>query len=209
MSVLFVGFGLGFAVALQVGPLSLFAIRSTLRGGLKVGLAIGAAVAIIDTLYAAAGAAGAAGLLAIDPLRVAFGVLGAVVLVVLGIRTLWSAFRVRTGGESMDEVASPRRAFATALAATASNPLTIASWAAIFAAASTAGAVAASGGAGAPLLLAGVGIGSMTWMVVLPSGVALARHSVGDRFVRAVDILSGIGLLGFGGALAWRTLRDP
>src|SRR5689334_5704525 len=118
MSVLFVGFGLGFAVALQVGPLSLFAIRSTLRGGLKVGLAIGAAVAIIDTLYAAAGAAGAAGLLAIDPLRLAFGILGAIVLVVLGVRTLWSAFRVRTGGESMDEVASPRRAFATALGAT-------------------------------------------------------------------------------------------
>jgi|tagenome__1003787_1003787.scaffolds.fasta_scaffold20863960_1 putative LysE/RhtB family amino acid efflux pump len=209
MSVLFVGFGLGFAVALQVGPLSLFAIRSTLRGGLRVGLAIGAAVAIVDTLYAAAGAAGAAGLLAIDPLRVAFGVLGAVVLVVLGLRTLWSAFRVRTGGESMDEVASPRRAFATALAATASNPLTIASWAAIFAAASTAGAIAAHGGSGVPLLLGGVGIGSMTWMVVLTSGVALARHSVGDRFIRTVDVLSGIGLLGFGGALAWRTLRDP
>src|SRR3954462_4695487 len=133
MSVLFVGFGLGFAVAPPGGPLSLFAIRSTLRGGLRVGLAIGAAVALVDTLYAAAGAAGAAGLLAIDPLRLAFGILGAVVLAVIGGRTLWSAFRVRTGGESLDEVASPRRAFATALAATASNPLTIASWAAIFA----------------------------------------------------------------------------
>lgn len=210
MSALLLGFGLGFAVALQVGPLSLFAIRSTLRGGLGVGLAIGAAVAIVDTLYAAAGAAGAAGLLAIDPLRLAFGILGAVVLVVIGVRTLWSAFRVRTGGESIDEVASPRRAFATALAATASNPLTIASWAAIFAAASTAGAVASGdgGGGGAPLLLAGVGIGSMSWMCVLTSGVALARHSVGDRFVRAVDVIAGVGLLAFGGALAWRTARD-
>ena len=216
MSVLLLGFGLGFAVALQVGPLSLFAIRSTLRGGLAVGLAIGAAVAIVDTLYAAAGAAGAAGLLAIDPLRLAFGLLGAVVLVVIGIRTLWSAFRVRTGGESLDEVASPRRAFATALAATASNPLTIASWAAIFAAASTAGAVTSGGdaaggadpGGGAALLLAGVGLGSLTWMCLLTGGIALARHSVGDRFVRAVDLFAGAGLLAFGGALAWRTTHD-
>src|SRR3954471_3664343 len=177
MSVLFLALGLVSAVARRVGPLSLFAIRSTLRGGLKVGLAIGAAVAIIDTLYAAAGAAGAAGLLSIDPLRLAFGVLGAIVLVVLGVRTLWSAFRVRTGGESIDEVGSPRRAFATALAATASNPLTIASWAAVFAAASTAGAVAASGGARAPLLLAGVGTGSMTWMCVLTGGVGVRRHN--------------------------------
>jgi putative LysE/RhtB family amino acid efflux pump len=205
MSALLIGFGLGFAVALQVGPLSLFAIRSTLRGGLRVGLAIGAAVAIIDTLYAAAGAAGAAGLLSIDPLRLAFGILGAIVLVVIGVRTLWSAFRVRTGGESLDEVASPRRAFGTALAATASNPLTIASWAAIFAAASTAGA--ASGGS-APLLLAGVGIGSMSWMCLLTGGIALVRHSVGDRFVRTVDVIAGFGLLAFGGALAWRTAHD-
>ena len=65
--------------------------------------------------------------------------LGAVVLVALGARTLWSAFRVRLGGEADSEVATPRRAFATSLAATASNPLTIASWAAVFAAASTAG----------------------------------------------------------------------
>jgi hypothetical protein len=49
----------------------------------------------------------------------------------------------------------------------------------------------------------------MTWMCVLTGGVALARHTVGDRFIRTVDVLSGIGLLGFGGALAWRTLRDP
>jgi putative LysE/RhtB family amino acid efflux pump len=205
MSVLLLGFGLGFAVALQVGPLSLFAIRSTLRAGLAVGLAIGAAVAIVDTLYAAAGAAGAAGLLAIDPLRLAFGILGAAVLTVIGVRTLWSAFRVRTGGESADEVSSPRRAFATALAATASNPLTIASWAAIFAAASTAGAV--SGGE-TVFLLGGVGLGSMTWMCVLTGGVAVARHAVGTRFVRVVDVVAGVGLLGFGGVLAWRTARD-
>jgi putative LysE/RhtB family amino acid efflux pump len=121
------------------------------------------------------------------------------------VRTLWSAFRVRTGGESTEEIATPRRAFATALAATASNPLTIATWAAISAAASTAGAV--SGGGTIPLLL-GVGLGSMSWMALLTGGVALARHGVGERFIRAVDVLAGAGLLAFGGALAWRTLRD-
>jgi len=61
------------------------------------------------------------------------------VLVYLGSRTLLAAFRVRAGLEAAEEVASPRRAFLTALGATASNPLTIASWAAVFAAASSAG----------------------------------------------------------------------
>jgi putative LysE/RhtB family amino acid efflux pump len=205
MTALFVGFGLGFFVAAQLGPISLLAIRSTLRSGLMIGLAIAAGVAVIDTLYAAAGAAGAAGLLAIEPLRMAFGLLGAAVLLVPGGRTLWSAFRVRMGGESREELATPRAAFVTALAATASNPLTIASWAAVFAAASTAGA--ASGAEAAPLL-AGVGIGSLTCMGLLAGGVSVARRWVGPRLLRTVDGVAGAGLIGFGGLLAYRTLRD-
>jgi putative LysE/RhtB family amino acid efflux pump len=205
MSVLLVGFGLGFFVAAQLGPLSLFAIRSTLRSGIPIGLAIGAGVAVIDTLYAAAGAAGAAGLLEIEPLRVAFGLIGASVLIFLGIRTLVSAFRVRLGGEMDEEVATPRKAFATALGATASNPLTIASWAAIFTAA---GAAGAAHGGDVAVLLAGVGLGSMTWMALLASGVSIARRWVGDRALRAVDVIAGAGLLGFGGLLAYRTLDD-
>ena len=205
MSTLFVGFGLGFFVAAQLGPLSLLAIRSTLRSGASIGLAIGAGVAVVDTLYAAAGAAGAAGLLEIEPLRVAFGLVGAAVLIYLGVRTLVSALRVRLGGEVDAEVGTPRKAFATALGATASNPLTIASWAAIFTAASTAGAAHDSG---VVLLLAGVGLGSMTWMAILATGVSVARRRVGDRALRAVDVLAGAGLIGFGGLLAWRTANE-
>jgi putative LysE/RhtB family amino acid efflux pump len=203
VSALVLGFGLGFFVAAQLGPISLLAIRSTLRDGLWIGVAIGAGVAVVDTLYAAAGAAG---LLAIEPLRLAFGLLGALVLVVLGARTLWSAFRVRAGGEAREELATPRAAFVTALAATASNPLTIASWAAVFAAASTAGAAGA--GAGAALLLAGVGLGSLTWMTILAGSVAAARRRVGPRLMRTVDGVAGAGLLAVGGLLAVRTLRE-
>ncbi len=202
MTALIVGFGLGFLVAAQLGPISLLAIRSTLRNGVYVGLAIGGGVAVIDTLYAAAGAAGAAGLLAIEPLRLAFGLIGAVVLAVLGARTLWSAFRIRMGGESSDELATPRAAFTTALVATASNPLTIASWAAVFAAASTAGA------GGGVALLAGVGLGSLTMMWLLAGGVSVARRWVGPRLLRTVDGVAGAGVLGFGALLAFRTLRD-
>ena len=90
----------------------------------------------------------------------------------------------------------------TAVAATASNPLTIASWAAVFAAASTAGA---GGGAALP---AGVGLGSLTMMTLLAGGVSVARRWVGTRLLRTVDGVAGAGVLGFGGLLAYRTLRD-
>jgi putative LysE/RhtB family amino acid efflux pump len=205
IAALLIGFGLGASVAAQLGPMSLLTIRSTLRNGVGVGLAIGAGIAVIDTLYAAAGAAGASALLSFEPIRVTAGVIGALVLVYLGAKTLWSAFRIRLGGETGEELATPKRAFVVALGATASNPLTIASWAAVFAAASTAGAAE---GAATLTLLAGVGLGSMAWMTVLTGGVSLLRRWVGDRMLRTVDGLAGIGLLGFGGLLAYRTFRD-
>jgi putative LysE/RhtB family amino acid efflux pump len=206
MSALGIGFGMGLLVAAQIGPMSLFLIRSVLRGSLRIGLAIGAGIAVIDMLYAAAGAAGAAPVLSIESVRIVFGLIGAAVLAVLGVRTLYGALRVRLGAEADEEVATPRRAFATALAATASNPLTIASWAALFAAASVAGA--ADTAASAVALLLGVGLGSLTAVTALAVGVALTRRWVGARLLRAVDTAAGAGLLGFAGVLGWRTLRE-
>lgn len=209
MTSLAVGFGLGLFVGAQPGPVSLLCVRSVLRGAFATGIAIGAGAATIDLLYASLGLAGAASLLEIDALRLALGTLGAVVLAVIGARTLWAAFRVRLGGEVPAEVATPRRAFATALAATASNPLTIATWAAIFAAAST----ASLGGTGdstasAALLLGGVACGTLTAFTALSALVALVRSRFGPRLLTAVDAVAGAGLLGFAGLLGWRTAHD-
>jgi putative LysE/RhtB family amino acid efflux pump len=196
-----VGFGLGFFVALQLGPISLFMIRSTLRGGLWIGLSIGAGIAPIDALYATLGVAGAAPLVSIGPVRVVLGLVGGAVLVILGLRTLYSAFRVRSGGETELEVSSRRRAFATALIATASNPLTIVSWAAIFAGATAAAAAGTAGGAA--LLVIGVAAGSATWFALLATGVASARRALGQRTMRVADTVAGLGLIGFGGLLVY------
>jgi putative LysE/RhtB family amino acid efflux pump len=197
------GFGLGFVVAAQVGPISLLCMRSVLRGRFAVGVAIGAGAAVIDALYAALGAAGATALLQIDAVRLALGIAGACVLGAIGLRTLHSAFRIRLGGEADDEVASPRRAFLTSLGATASNPLTIASWAAAFSAAST--AALAGSASTAVVLVAGVGAGTLTWFTILSGALALARRRVGTRLLVIVDLVSGAAILGFAGLLGWRT----
>jgi threonine/homoserine/homoserine lactone efflux protein len=132
------GFGLGFLVAAQVGPISLLCVRSVLRRRLLTGLSIGAGAAVIDVTYAALGVVGATQLLRVTQVRLALGLAGAAVLLAIGARTLWSAFRVRSGLETGEETISPARALRTALIATASNPLTIVWWAGVFAATSTA-----------------------------------------------------------------------
>jgi putative LysE/RhtB family amino acid efflux pump len=182
-------------------------VRSVLRGALTTGVAIGAGAAVIDFLYASLGLAGAAALLEVDALRVAVAAVGALVLAFIGVRTLWSAFRVRLGGEADEEVATPRRAFLTALAATASNPLTIATWAAIFGAASTA-TDAASSAPAAALLLGGVALGTLTAFSALSLLVAAVRTRFGPRLLATVDAVAGAGLLGFAGLLGWRAVSD-
>jgi putative LysE/RhtB family amino acid efflux pump len=209
MTSLAVGFGLGLFVGAQPGPVSLLCVRSVLRGALTSGIAIGAGAALIDLLYAGLGLAGAASLLEADALRLAFGLLGALVLGLIGARTLWAAFRVRLGGESEEEVASPRRAFATAVAATASNPLTIATWAAIFSAASVAAVGdAATSASGAALMLGGVALGTLTAFTALSLLVTSVRQRFGPRLLITVDVVAGSGLLGFAGLLGWRAVHE-
>ena len=197
------GFGLGFVVAAQVGPISLLCMRSVLRGRFLIGVAIGAGAAVIDALYAGLGAAGASALRQVDAVRLTLGIVGACMLGLIGLKTLRSAFRVRLGGEADDEVASPRRAFLTSLGATASNPLTIASWAAAFSAASTA---ALAGSAPTAVLVAGVGAGTLTWFTILSGGFALARRRAGERVLVWSDAVSGAAILGFACLLGWRTV---
>ena len=200
------GLGLGFLVAAQVGPIWLLCARTALRFGLVPALAVGLGAAVVDFLYACLGVAGAAGMLRVNGLRVVLGLVGVGVLVWLGGRTLWCALRVRSGMETETEVASAWTALRTSLVATASNPLTIASWAAIFAAASTARFTDQASDTVA--LLVGIGLGSLAWHVVLSVGMRLVRGRLGERGLRLVDGLAGAGMLGYAGLLGLRTLTD-
>ena len=150
-----------------------------------MGLAIGAGIAVVDGTYAACGAAGAAPLLDIEPVRLLLGLAGGALLIVIGLRTLHAAFRVRLGLETADEMADPGRAFLASVAGTASNPATIASWAAIFAAASTAGAAPTT--SAAVLLIVGVALGSLAWV----SALAERRRDRPPRAGSAGDAAGG------------------
>jgi putative LysE/RhtB family amino acid efflux pump len=206
MSSLLVGYGLGLFVAAQIGPVSLLIVRSVLRGNFRIGVAMAGAVALVDLGYAALGLAGVARLLErAEGFEVVLGVVGAAVLIVLGLRTMWIGFRARFGLETQDEVATPRRAFATAFAATAFNPLTIALW-------MGAAPAAVSGGSQSSVetaaLLAGVGLGTLSWYTCFAGAIALARRRIGPRLLAAIDIGAGAGILGFGCYLGFRTAKS-
>ena len=84
--------------------------------------------------------------------------------------------------------------------------MTIAAWAAIFSAASTASVIGSSRVA-ALVLVGAVCVGSFVWFVLLSAGTAVGRRYVGQRLVAAIDAVSAVAIVGFAGLLGWRTLR--
>jgi putative LysE/RhtB family amino acid efflux pump len=204
LSALTTGFGLGFLVAAQVGPIWLLCARTALRAGLPGGLAVGLGAAVVDTAYASLGVAGMARLLELPGIRTGLGLAGAAVLLFLGVRTLWAARLGPAAGEQEAPALPPFRALRTSLLATASNPLTIATWAAIFAAAA---AGVARSLPQVATLLAGVGAGSMTWFALLSGGMAVLGRRLGSRALRLADLVAGAGLVGFAVLLGLRSFQ--
>ena len=195
------GFALGLFFAAQVGPVTLLIVRSVLRGGraLVIGLSMGLAVALIDVVYAVIGLLGVGRALNGGALSLVFGVVSAVILIVIGMRTAWIGLHARLGLETLQDVVVPRRAFLTAVAATALNPLTIALWTVSFPAAAPSSVNGAA-------LIAGVALGTSTWYCGFSTVVALVRRRVGERLLRLVDVGTGCGLIAFGGVLGYRSL---
>jgi threonine/homoserine/homoserine lactone efflux protein len=201
---LLTGFGLGFLVAAQVGPISLLAARSVILGRFTIGIMIGLGAATIDTAYGALGLAGAASLLRLSGLHLGLGLLGAAMLLALGALALRNATRAGHQAEPAAAITSAPGAYLIALGGTAANPLTIASWAAVFAAASAAHISRTT--TDAVLLLAGIGLGTTSWFTVLSSAMTLVRRRTGPRVHQAIDAISGLGLIIFGSLLAWQTI---
>jgi threonine/homoserine/homoserine lactone efflux protein len=164
------------------------------------------AVALVDLLYATIGLAGAGELLDADSLQLALGLVSALILVAIGARTVWVGVRARFGLELDDDVLGPRRAFVTAVAATALNPLTIALWTISFPAAAPSGAGASVEQGGAVLL--GVALGTLTWYLGLAAATALARNRIAPRLLAGIDAGTGGVLIVYGGLLGYRAVDD-
>lgn len=206
LGALLAGLGIGALAAANVGPIWLLCVRTSARFGWRSGAAIGLGAATVDLGYAILGALGAAALLQVAPFRIGLGLLGAAVLIYLGARTLRDAFRVRMGAEDPTEVIDPRRALRTGLIATASNPLTILTWGAVFSGAAAANV--AAGPASATAFVVGIGLGSLFFHLALAGVSAAVGGRLGETALRWTDAISGAGLIGFGLLLGVRTVRD-
>jgi threonine/homoserine/homoserine lactone efflux protein len=187
------GVAVGFTVAAAVGPISLLTIRRTLAHGRVYGLVSGLGVALADASY---GGIAAFGLTAVTSVlvgaRAALGLIGGGFLVWLAIRTIRA--RPAESAVETDDRPGLAAAFLSIYGLTMTNPMTILSFAGIFAGLGLAG----RGGTEAALLTIGVFLGSSLWWIGLTAVVGRLRSRVTPGALVWVNRLSGAVLLVFG-----------
>jgi threonine/homoserine/homoserine lactone efflux protein len=184
----------GFCLAVPIGPINVLCMRRTLAYGRFSGMASGAGAAMADAIY---GGVAAFGLHFISQALVGhqmwFRLLGGALLCYLGYRT----FTAQPQGKELNS--APRGLLADGFSTfflTLTNPLTIVSFAALFAAMDLGRSQA--GLLGPALLVAGVFMGSMAWWIFLAGLVGLFRDRLGTQGLRWANRTSGAVIAGFG-----------
>jgi threonine/homoserine/homoserine lactone efflux protein len=193
---LLTGLTAGLVIAMQVGAVSLLLVEASVVAGSRAGMAAGLGVATADFAFAAVAAAtgGAAGAVLAGH-EAEIRVVAAAVLAAIALTGLIGLIRSpdpqSRDAESPEGLlgVSARAHYARFIAITVANPLTIASFAAIAAALSLGGPIAASAFA------VGVGIASAAWHLVLTLAAGRAGRWLTPRTRRGLAIGGRIGVL--------------
>ncbi len=194
ITLLLEGLTIGISIAAPVGPIGLLCMRRTLAEGRTIGLASGLGAASADAVY---GVIAAFGLTFISDFLVTqqtwLRLIGGLFLIYLGLKTFFAKPGEGTNPSMGSGLAG---AYASTFLLTLTNPLTILSFAAIFAGlglANTSGDYAS-----AAVLVWGVFIGSALWWLLLSSGVGLFREKFNTHGLYWVNKVSGTIITGFG-----------
>jgi len=190
------GLAIGFSIAAPVGPIGVLCIRRTLTQGRAQGFVSGLGAATADGAY---GFVAAFGLTSVTAVLVGqqwwLRLVGGAFLVYLGARIFVSTPAVEAPAVGATGLTGT---YASTLFLTLTNPLTILSFAAVFAGLGL-GAIRAAY-EDAVLIVAGVFLGSALWWAVLTTVVATFRNAVGGRALRWLNRASGAAIAAFGAA---------
>ena len=188
------GLLLGLSISAPVGPIALLCLRRTLAGGRLYGFVSGLGAATADGVYGLVAGLGLS--LAAGGLMSQGGWLrpaGGVFLCYLGLRTFFSRPAEQAVAVTGRGLAG---AYLSTLALTLTNPLTILSFAAVFA---SLGLVGRPGNAGAVrMLVLGVFGGSAAWWLLLTTTADRLRGHIAPPVLRWVNRLAGGALVAFG-----------
>jgi threonine/homoserine/homoserine lactone efflux protein len=195
----FQGLIIGFSIAAPVGPIGILCIRRTLAEGRFSGFVSGLGAATADAVY---GSIAGFGLTFVSIFLIEkshwLRLIGGIFLLYLGVRTFLTLTKSLTDSDNLmpQEVNLTSNYFST-FVLTLTNPLTIISFAAIFAGLGI-GSSSSENYLSALILVIGVFLGSCSWWFLLSGVVGLFRQRFKQGSLIWVNRISGVIIFIFG-----------
>lgn len=188
------GLIIGFSVAAPVGPIGVLTIKRTLTEGRISGLVTGLGAALADAVY---GLVAGFGLTAVSSFllnnQIWLKILGGCFLIFLGVKSMI----IPSGSEAANVKSKGLfHHFISTFFLTITNPTTILSFLAIFAAIGL-GAKETDYNSSVILVL-GVLIGSAIWWLILSTTVGFFKSQISSGKIRWINIISGFMMISFG-----------
>lgn len=191
-----IGCFIGFCIAMPVGPIGMICIRHTFMRGIWAGLCAGLGASLADSMY---GALAGAGLSTVSDYLITynpfFKFFSCCFLIYLGTIIFNSKASTDVKGE-VKRAKGYHNIFITTFLLTLTNPMTILSFAGIFAALGI--HLEKEDFISSLYLTSGVFVGSATWWLLLCSGCTFLKRKFEPQSFDLLNKLSGIALFAFG-----------
>ncbi|MEN9707308.1 MAG: hypothetical protein RIS31_874 [Actinomycetota bacterium] len=190
-----IGFMAGLALAIPVGPMAIMLVNTTISRGLRHGVVGALGMASVDATYAlAVFVIGGLIAAALASLKLVFGLVGAAILLALGIQTAYKNLKLLRSAANLDgktaEAGSVGKTFGTFVAATVVNAPTALYFLAI--APNVANMGYAINFANVSIFVVSVFVGSLIWQEGLVfTGLAI-RGITTNRFRAWIGFVGGI-----------------
>ena len=197
------GLVIGLSIAAVVGPMCILCIQRTASRGQLYGMISGMGIATADAVY---GSIAAFGLTVITGFLVSQQVwvrlIGGLFLLYLGLRAIFTRPAERAAAAKANSFLG---AYVSTLLLTLTNPMTILSFAAIFAGIG----VGETGKSylAAMIVVLGVFTGSALWWCVLTGGISLLRGKFTPQWLLWINRISGIIIALFGAFALFSLLK--
>lgn len=179
---------------MPVGPIGLLCIKNTLAYGFRIGVAVGVGAALADSFY---GFLAGGGLAILSKFLLDYvgsiKLVGGIFLIYLGVKEIMLCSDFSNKAAVVKTSYFNKTIFAVFFL-TLSNPATIISFVAIFAAIGS----SSSGGVEIFFMIAGIFFGSLFWWLSLAALVVKIKHKISENMMKKIKIFSGIILCGFG-----------
>lgn len=193
-------FLIGISIAAPVGPIGVLCIRRTLAKGRIAGFISGLGAATADAFY---GAIAAFGLTIISTFLIQqnfwLRLVGGFFLIILGIRTILAPTDIQNlQAQTEDSQSNLINYYASTFFLTITNPLTILSFAAIFASISGQGLGTSGDYLASATMVIGIFLGSCTWWFILSGFSGYFRKKLNERGMIWINRISGAIIAGFG-----------